>query len=202
MDVTKNKRKRTSNFTADEKDTLFNIVYNYKHVVENKKTDAVTWREKENAWEKIASDYNSMASIPRPMESLRKCYMNKKKQIRQDVSNERIQLLQTGGGPPEMPRDDPHKELLLKIMNKKTIAGLDNPFDMDNIVQSSCDQNENTQSPGNPASETSSYVGEVEMLSPCDIDNIEVITEDDPIAVNLEENQVSIVCNVCQCKSC
>ncbi|KAG5867946.1 hypothetical protein JTB14_020466 [Gonioctena quinquepunctata] len=50
------KKKRSPNFTGREKSTLLNLIYTYKSIIENKRTDAVTWREKEDAWAGGCSD--------------------------------------------------------------------------------------------------------------------------------------------------
>lgn len=45
--------KRGANFTKVEIDMLVDIVFKYKDVVENKRTDATTWADKNNAWMSI-----------------------------------------------------------------------------------------------------------------------------------------------------
>jgi hypothetical protein len=37
------KRARAPNFSPDEKVALLNLIKKYSHIIENKKTDAVTW---------------------------------------------------------------------------------------------------------------------------------------------------------------
>jgi hypothetical protein len=46
------KRARASNFSPDEKVAL-NLIKTYSHIIENKKTDAVTWQDKSKAWGEI-----------------------------------------------------------------------------------------------------------------------------------------------------
>ncbi|KAG5861799.1 hypothetical protein JTB14_030707 [Gonioctena quinquepunctata] len=48
--------KRICNFSKLETDTLMTLVKKYKDVVECKKSDAVKWKEKLNAWEEIRND--------------------------------------------------------------------------------------------------------------------------------------------------
>lgn len=48
-EVEKKSRVRTKNYTIQEKELLFTIVNKYKNVVENKKSDAVSVGEKNNA---------------------------------------------------------------------------------------------------------------------------------------------------------
>jgi hypothetical protein len=47
------KRARTPNFSPDEKVALLNLIKKYFHIIENKKTDAVTWQDKSKAWGEI-----------------------------------------------------------------------------------------------------------------------------------------------------
>lgn len=95
------KRKRSVNFSSSDKDLLFSIVFDYKNIVECKKTDGMTWREKEAAWEQITAKYNSQSTTPRTLDALRKCFLNKKKEVRQAVAKERMEVFKTGGGIPE-----------------------------------------------------------------------------------------------------
>lgn len=67
-----NKRKRSTNFTNNDKCVLINIVAKYKQVIENKKTDSVTAKEKGETWEKIALEFNSSGpSCPRDTDCLK-----------------------------------------------------------------------------------------------------------------------------------
>lgn len=50
--------KREANFTQSEIDMLIDITLKYKHIVENKKTDVTTWKDKHEAWEKICEEFN------------------------------------------------------------------------------------------------------------------------------------------------
>jgi hypothetical protein len=47
------KRVRAPNFPPDEKVALLNLIKKYSHIIENKKTDAVTWQDKSKAWGEI-----------------------------------------------------------------------------------------------------------------------------------------------------
>jgi hypothetical protein len=43
------KRARAPNFSPGEKVALLNLIKTYSHIIENKKTDAVTWQDKSKA---------------------------------------------------------------------------------------------------------------------------------------------------------
>jgi len=42
-------------------------------------TDAVSWKQKEDAWKSITNDFNSNSTVFREMQSLKKFYDNQKK---------------------------------------------------------------------------------------------------------------------------
>jgi len=44
------KRKRNVNFCKTEEELLVELVKKYEQVIENKKTDAVMWKEREFCW--------------------------------------------------------------------------------------------------------------------------------------------------------
>ena len=75
---------------------------------------------------------SSSCSIPRTTASLKKCYENRKKELRKTLAEERKDTLLTGGGPPtKKVKTNESDELLLSIMNKKTLVGLPSRFDDD-----------------------------------------------------------------------
>lgn len=57
------KRKRAVNFTEAEKVILTDLVFRYKNMIENKRTDAITCKDKDKAWKVIEQLFNSMCSI-------------------------------------------------------------------------------------------------------------------------------------------
>lgn len=52
-----NEKKRSPNFSYKEKTLLLNILHNFRNIIENKKTNGQTWREK--AWSTITELFNS-----------------------------------------------------------------------------------------------------------------------------------------------
>ncbi|KAH8021996.1 hypothetical protein HPB51_020606 [Rhipicephalus microplus] len=66
--VARDGRKTTATrfvFTREERELLVNLVTRHKAVIENKRTDALTKRAKDSAWEKLTSEYNSQPGIRR-----------------------------------------------------------------------------------------------------------------------------------------
>ncbi|XP_028156205.1 myb/SANT-like DNA-binding domain-containing protein 3 isoform X1 [Ostrinia furnacalis] len=53
------KRERNTNFSREETENLISLIETYKNIIENKKSDAATWQEKEKAWKAIEFEYNS-----------------------------------------------------------------------------------------------------------------------------------------------
>lgn len=72
-------RKRAQNFSEAEKMILTNLIQQYKHILENKKSDAVTLKDKDKCWKIIEHSFNSRSSSEcRSSEVLRSCWDNLK----------------------------------------------------------------------------------------------------------------------------
>jgi len=65
------KRKRSNNFSAREKGLLVDLVGRYAAIVECKKTDGSTMKEKEQAWMRLADEYNAGAETARDWRALK-----------------------------------------------------------------------------------------------------------------------------------
>jgi len=57
-------RKRESNFTNSEIDLPLHLCNTNKNILENKTTNAVTWKQNILAWEKIYTEFNSTTDGP------------------------------------------------------------------------------------------------------------------------------------------
>lgn len=125
-------RKRAPNFSLNEKTLLLNILYKFKDIIENKKTNSQSWREKDDAWQKVTDRFNSQTpeTYPRTKEALRKYYDNIKKNVRKEVADEKQEVFKTGGGVVRCV-PNPVKDLALGLMNSKVVTGLANEFDSD-----------------------------------------------------------------------
>lgn len=54
-----------------------------KETIENKKTDAVMWKEKEASWKELTEEFNSVGLlVPRTIDQLQLKYKNMKKVVR------------------------------------------------------------------------------------------------------------------------
>jgi hypothetical protein len=83
MNVDDKKRKRNVNFSRKEEELLVELVTKYKHVLENKKTNAIMWKKKEKCWGRLADDFNSQGLlVPRTIVKLQLKYKNLKKIVK------------------------------------------------------------------------------------------------------------------------
>lgn len=126
-------RKRAQNFSEAEKICLINLIQQYKDVLENKKSDAVTSKDKDKCWKVIEHLFNSRSSGEfRNSEVLKSCWDNLKKKTRKFFADEKMQLYKTGGGP-YVSKSDVILERAREII-KPSVDGLTNNFDSDDIT--------------------------------------------------------------------
>ncbi|KAK5648064.1 hypothetical protein RI129_002956 [Pyrocoelia pectoralis] len=127
-------KNRVPNFTTSEKLHLLRIISSkYGSVLEDKKTDRASTEKKSKAWLDMTDEFNatSTTNVFRNTSSLKKCYENRKKELRKTLAEEKKERLLTGGGPPPAVKTDETDDLLMSIMNKSTLVGLHNEFDDD-----------------------------------------------------------------------
>ncbi|XP_077266405.1 uncharacterized protein LOC143899751 isoform X1 [Temnothorax americanus] len=136
-------RKRAQNFSEKEKLILTEIVLKYKNIIENKRTDGVTSKDKEKCWKVIENNYNSTSSSTefRSAEVLKSCWENLKKKTRKFFADERIQLYKTGGGPCESQTDIVLERV--RDIIKPSVEGIKSDFDCDAIEDVYTDQSTN-----------------------------------------------------------
>lgn len=91
------KRKRSPNWLLSEKSLLLELVEKHFSVVENKKTDGVTMKQKLAEWDVISHEYNSQTNhCSRSAENLKTHWESLKKTARKEESSLRIHRIQTG----------------------------------------------------------------------------------------------------------
>lgn len=56
------KRARATNFSFNEKELFLKYAIENQNILENKESNAVSWKEKNICWLKIAEQYNSATS--------------------------------------------------------------------------------------------------------------------------------------------
>ncbi|XP_046145524.1 myb/SANT-like DNA-binding domain-containing protein 3 [Osmia bicornis bicornis] len=90
-------------FTEIDKNTFVAILKNFAHIVENKKSDSSTLKNKEDAWQEITQQYNMSAviSCKRNTVQLKKMLSNMKAAQRSAIMREMQSRMATGRGPAE-----------------------------------------------------------------------------------------------------
>ncbi|XP_045460122.1 uncharacterized protein LOC123670654 [Harmonia axyridis] len=116
MEVLK-KRSRSTNYTSREKFLLLTLITKSKHIIENKKTNSITWRDKEAAWKKICVEFNAQTpeGIPRKKESLKKFYENIKKTKRKERANGKMELFKIEEKKSQLISDPAHDSELFQL---------------------------------------------------------------------------------------
>ncbi|KAJ3661777.1 hypothetical protein Zmor_006162 [Zophobas morio] len=87
-------------YTFKEKAILTNIIKEKGSVIECKKTDAVSLEKKSKVWEEIYAYYNAQPEVgcKRTTKQLMKCWANLKQAKRKIITEEKYDILKTGGG--------------------------------------------------------------------------------------------------------
>lgn len=79
------KRARSINFTTNECEIIVNLVTKYQQIIENRRSDAATWRAKEAAWDKIRHEFNRIVGNEiRTTQSIRSKYETMKKNAKKE----------------------------------------------------------------------------------------------------------------------
>jgi hypothetical protein len=71
-----------------------------KHIVEDKKSDVISWKDEQEAWKRIEAEFNcqNTDNLYRNMKGFKEKYANLKRTTKQKFSKNRQQILKTGGG--------------------------------------------------------------------------------------------------------
>uniref|UniRef100_A0A1Y1KNH9 Regulatory protein zeste n=1 Tax=Photinus pyralis TaxID=7054 RepID=A0A1Y1KNH9_PHOPY len=126
------KKVRAANFTAKEEAILTSLVKQYEHVLECKKTDAVTNQQKTEAWSNVAREFNVVNDSHRSEAVLKKKFENLKKRVKKKLSENKTYSMGTGGGPyKDTPLNDT-EEGIKDILGPRA-EGFQSQFDGDAI---------------------------------------------------------------------
>ncbi|XP_018578344.1 myb/SANT-like DNA-binding domain-containing protein 3 [Anoplophora glabripennis] len=182
----KEKDKRSPNFTKLETEILVDLALKYKHVIENKRTDATTWKDKNDTWQIITDEFNAISgNFPRSVKSVRSKYETFKKDLRKTCAKVKEEIKKTGGGAITCPILKPHEEKFLSVSDL-TMLGLssrfDNDIDPDHFPQ---------EEPGGFLREESHKLNESASENAISITNIninetDIINEDDTEEIHIE----------------
>ncbi|CAG9769725.1 unnamed protein product [Ceutorhynchus assimilis] len=142
MEMETSKRKRTENFSKSEEKLLIESVKKFTNIIECKKTDAVSNKEKNAAWKKVANCFNSNSQNYRAAEQLKTKYLNLKKQCKKNFAEEKKIKMGTGGGPFSTPKTSTVDEDIREILGSQ-VTGRRSNFDNDldeNALENVLDQ--------------------------------------------------------------
>ncbi|XP_064212394.1 myb/SANT-like DNA-binding domain-containing protein 3 [Tribolium castaneum] len=82
-------RERTKNFTEREKEIALDIINRYQNKIENKETDGVSQKERKDAWEKVAEEFNSASSTaPRTGKQMKVLWSNLRRTAKKNIAKE------------------------------------------------------------------------------------------------------------------
>lgn len=127
------RRDRNVNFTREETDRLVLLIESQKRIIENKKSDSITWNEKENAWKAIETEFNSATGGTfRDAKHLKLKYEALKRNTRKKAAIVRAERYKTGGGTSSVPPLTP-VEVKIKEMILLSVEGDESICDSDQI---------------------------------------------------------------------
>ncbi|PSN54158.1 hypothetical protein C0J52_06850 [Blattella germanica] len=119
------KRARGTNFSNAEKEIFVNLLPKYFNIIDNKKTDGVSIRQKEACWEQLTTDFNTHALVTkRTSKQLKVFYDGYKRQCKTNFANEKIELFKSGGGAPKFIQMDETSAKLLSIIKEQIQPGI------------------------------------------------------------------------------
>lgn len=86
------KKFRGPNFSTAEIMHLLKLVEKYP-IIENKRTDGATAKDKQMAWQSLTAEYNSQTNFsPRTADKLLSCYKNQKVKVKKMHSSEKMAI--------------------------------------------------------------------------------------------------------------
>ncbi|KAK4885090.1 hypothetical protein RN001_001361 [Aquatica leii] len=93
------KRQKGKNFSDNEISLLIDVVSKFIVIVENKKTDGSTVKDKNDCWQRIADEFNASAlEASRSAGQLKTYYDNFKRKTRKQNADDKAEFYKTGGG--------------------------------------------------------------------------------------------------------
>lgn len=123
------KRSRSANFSDEECIIMVNLVKENEKIIECKKTDVTTIKDKENCWEKVTDMFNSESGVRRrTCKELRMKYENIKRSLKRKIAANKMEVMRTGGGIPKVFVLTPSEEIVYS-MTRLAVDGLPGRFD-------------------------------------------------------------------------
>ncbi|KAI5637083.1 myb/SANT-like DNA-binding domain-containing protein [Phthorimaea operculella] len=134
MSESKESRKRTENYTFNEKNILTQLVAKYRSRIENKRTDTATNADKVSGWKQLAAEFNCISShYYRTDKNLKTCWENIKRAEKKTCAARKREHYKTGGGIPDPPLPGTGAEGVVGAILGPSLEGLENPYDNDTL---------------------------------------------------------------------
>lgn len=122
--------KRSANFTTFERESIITLVGDYSKIIEDKRTDSRSNREKESAWSDITSKFNSETNNSfKTTKQLQSCWKNIKIRAKKVATCSRQEKFRTGGGP--KPQSPSTEDRAVEAIIQDKYEPLNNEFDDD-----------------------------------------------------------------------
>lgn len=142
------KKNRGCNFTSEEKCILVNLIIKYKDIIENKKTDSATVREKDFAWNQVLNEFNGSVVVnKRTLKQLKSFYDNYKRKAKKKNTEDKLNFFKTGGSCSVGSTLDQTEAQLLQVIRDR-VEPLPNLCDSDGHMMQLLGQNLTTSSDG------------------------------------------------------
>ncbi|XP_018798003.1 PREDICTED: uncharacterized protein LOC108974556 [Bactrocera latifrons] len=122
------KRKRGKKFTPQGENALVELVDEQRHILENKRSDAVTWKQKEEAWKKLAECFTARIGTSREWRTLRDKFESLKRKSKAEMATEKSEHYRTGGGSAAVESSSMATQKVAAILGESA-TGLENTFD-------------------------------------------------------------------------
>ena len=117
-------------FSELEKSLLTELVAKHTDVLECKRNDYKSIKQKTKAWESLAEELNSQAGVNKQdCKQLKKCWENMKSRAKKSIAKEKREAKLTGGGTASAEKDECATAVVSIISAPKT--SLESPFDDD-----------------------------------------------------------------------
>lgn len=110
------------------------LVNSHKNVLENKKTDAVTTKRKQEEWIRLAQEFNANSpGISRTAMILKRKFENMKKNMKKSYAREKKYTMGTGGGSAMPVYIDDAEASLADILGER-LVGYPTKYDDDSNI--------------------------------------------------------------------
>nr|XP_012216872.1 PREDICTED: RING finger protein PFF0165c-like isoform X2 [Linepithema humile] len=123
---------RSRNFTTSDKNSLLDIIFLYRHIIENKECNNNGILKKDETWANVTKEFNARNTIQRTEKNLKYLWDNIKKETRKYCATFKREIYKTGGGVSNLEKNMLY-ERAKEIMGETATNGLLNPYDSDFI---------------------------------------------------------------------